>query len=378
MNNLTEVRLSRSHLLHNVSTLRTLLGANKLSAAVKANAYGHGLEEIVTLLRGEVDSFQVDDYEELLRISRVTDSPVMVLGYIPPFNLKDALARGAELAVFSVEQLVEVLQVARDSHLDAPIHIAVDSLFGREGFLPTEIPEVIELLRSSPSLRLQGIYSHFSSADSWPDLDVSLRQRKAFEEVLGQIAEAGFSSAIPHIAASGAAMGGLHRDEEMARLGLSLYGMWPSPELKSHLESRSLTLHPVMEIATQVAQVKLLPARHPIGYSATYHTAIPTKVALLPLGYSDGIDRRCGGRTEVLIHGERCRLVGRVSMNMCVAEVGHLARVAVGDEVIVLGGQGTECVAAEEIALATHRINYEVTTLISPLLPRVVLPCSLP
>lgn len=372
MKNLTEVRLSRSHLLHNVSALKTVLGSSKLSAAVKANAYGHGLDEVVSLLEGEVDSFQVDDYEELLRIRRITDAPVMVLGYVPPSNLKDALAQGAEVAIFSLKQLAEV---ARESH-PVPIHIAVDSLFGREGFLPSEIHLVIEMLRTSPSLKLQGIYSHFSSADSFPDLEVSLRQREIFEEVLNQFSEAGFRP-LPHMAASGAALGGLYRGEEMARMGLSLYGMWPSPLLKSHLLSRGLTLHPVMEIATQVAQVKVLPARHPIGYSATYHTAIPTKVALLPVGYSDGIDRRSGGRTDVLIRGERCRLVGRVSMNMCIAEVGHLSRVEVGDEVLVLGEQGYECITAEEVAIATQRINYEVTTLVSPLLPRVIVPGSL-
>lgn len=369
MQNLSEVRLSRSHILSNLSTLRSLLGGGRISAAVKANAYGHGLQEMVHALGDKVDSFQVDDFDELLRIRSYTKSPVLVLGYVPPQLLSEAFQLGAELGVFSVDQLLEINEITKSLPETVGIHLAIDSLFGREGFLPSEVPHIVEVLRANPKIEVRGVYSHYSSSDSYPPLEISHRQRQCFRGVLVELAAAGVSCSQPHIAASGGAFAGLVEADEMARLGLSLYGMWPSPDFKQRF-AQQYPLRPVMEVVTQVAQVKFMPPQHPIGYSATYFTSVGTKVALLPLGYSDGIDRRCGGRTDVLVNGQRCRLVGRVSMNMCVAEVGHLSEIKAGDEVVFLGQQQGCEIDADEIAFATNRINYEITTTVSPLLPR--------
>ena len=156
------------------------------------------------------------------------------------------------------------------------------------------------------------------------------------------------------------------------RPGLSLYGMWPCEELKKKLESVDFSLKPVMKWVSHIAQVKTLPVGHSIGYGLTFMTSRPTKIAIIPQGYSDGYDRGLSNKGEVLIGGSRCQVLGRVAMNMFVVDVSHLETVSAEDEVVLLGRQGKETISAEEIAEKIETINYEITTRISPLLKRIV------
>jgi alanine racemase len=161
-------------------------------------------------------------------------------------------------------------------------------------------------------------------------------------------------------------------DSIIIRPGITMYGMWPSEDLRNKFETENFFLKSVLKWVTHVAQVKTLPAGYCIGYGLTYTTSKPTKIAVVPQGYSDGFDRGLSNKGEVLIKNSRCKVLGRVAMNMFTVDVSHLANIKAGEEVVLLGKQGDERVTAEEIAAHLGTINYEITTRIFPLLPRVV------
>ena len=156
------------------------------------------------------------------------------------------------------------------------------------------------------------------------------------------------------------------------RLGLSIYGMWPSEYLKSTYKNSEFNLKPIMSWKTKIAQIKILPKGNTIGYGLTYKTKKTTKIAIIPQGYADGVDRGLSNKGEVLIKGARCEIIGRVSMNMFTVDISHLVNVKIEDEVVILGCQNKEEITAEEIANKLDTINYEITTRISSLLPRVI------
>ncbi len=157
----------------------------------------------------------------------------------------------------------------------------------------------------------------------------------------------------------------------IVRLGIGLYGLWPSEALRNLYKSK-LSLKPVLAWKTKITQIKVLPKGYSIGYGLTYTTKKATKIALIPQGYSDGVDRKLSNNGAVLIKGIRCKILGRIMMNMCVADVNHLPKVEIEDEVVVIGKQGKEQITAEEMAERINTINYEITTRISSLLPKVI------
>lgn len=154
-------------------------------------------------------------------------------------------------------------------------------------------------------------------------------------------------------------------------IGIGMYGLWPSEDLRVQHKDR-IELKPVMRWVSHIAQIKTLPTGYTIGYGLTYTTDRPTKIAVIPQGYSDGYDRGLSNRGEVLIHGQRCQILGRVAMNMFVVDVSHLDTVSVEDEVVLLGSQGNDSITAEELAERIDTINYEIVARISPFLNRVV------
>jgi alanine racemase len=206
------------------------------------------------------------------------------------------------------------------------------------------------------------------------DFSHAKKQIDAFQGAVADFRANEYPDVKTHLSASSGIMvyetdGG---ESDLVRPGIGLYGMWPSDDLKARFSRDAFELKPILRWVTHVAQVKTLPAGHSIGYGLTYVTKAPTKVAVVPQGYSDGYDRGLSNVGEVLIGGARCRVLGRIAMNMFVVDVSHLESVCREDEVVLLGEQGGERITAEEIAEKLGTINYEVTTRISPLLPRVI------
>lgn len=365
------VEISKENLLHNLQVLtQSLAPGTKVAVAIKGNAYGHGQREVAEMLHS-VDFLQVDDLEEVRVLSCIT-TPILLLGYTPQSQIAEVAKSGISVALFSLAELEQFGSYCNKSSQNLSIHLMVDTGLGREGLLPEEVPVFLDHLATYPNLKLEGVYSHFANVEDTSDPTHALKQIHLFNEVVAQVRARGLDP-LTHISATGGVL--LYESEEknsLVRLGIGIYGMWPSEELQTRYQEMDIELRPVLRWVTHVAQVKTVPAKHPIGYGLTYITSHPTTIALIPQGYSDGYDRGFSNCGEVLIRGQRCHVLGRVAMNMFVVDVTHLAGVQVEDEVVLLGKQGNEEITAEELAMKLGTINYEITTRISPLLPRVV------
>ncbi len=371
MTGVAEVRVSASSLEHNLSQLRTLAPSGaQIAAVVKGNAYGHGLTEVVEVLDGKVHCFQVDDLDELRALRRVSSARVMVLGYVPVERFREALDLGAELALFDIEQLPALEAAGAALGKRPKVHLEVDSLLGRLGVMPGELGAFLECLKRHPDIEVVTAYAHFANIEDTTDLGHALAQVDAFSECFGAIRQAGWDGIGRHMSATSGLMTveQVTSANDLIRLGIGLYGMYPSAALARRFAY--LGLRPAMAWVSRLAQVKMLPAKHPVGYGLTYLTPFEMPVGIVPQGYSDGYDRHLSNSGEVLVHGVRCPVVGRVAMNMFAVDLSAAPNARAGDEVALLGAQGEDRITAEELAARIGTINYEVTVRVSPLLPR--------
>lgn len=372
---LSEIQVNRSALVHNIRALRGITPAGTaLVAVVKGNAYGHGLVEVARALDGEVDAFQVDDIEELALLRQVTSRRALVLGYVAKAEVEEAIHFGSELAVYDLERLSELQKVAQRLEVRPKVHLKIDALLGRQGIEPGDLSRIIDALRLVPEIRVVSAYAHFANIEDTTDLGHAFQQIEVFERAWNQMRDAGWSDLGRHLSATSGLMT-VESGNDLVRLGLGIYGMYPSlPLARTHAD---LGLKPVMRWVSHLAQVKTLPARHPVGYGLTYITPKEMKIGVVPQGYADGYDRGLSNSGEVLVRGIRCAVLGRVAMNMFTIDLSNVPDAHPEDEVVLLGEQGSERIEAEELASRLGTINYEITTRVSPLLPRRLVSSSL-
>ena len=376
---LSYIELSKKNLIHNIKEFRGLSKpGTKFMAVIKGNAYGHGQNLVAKILEPFVDYFQIDSIEELRKLRKVSKKKTFVLGYIQKDDLEEAIKLHCILGVFSKEQLRKINKIAEKvSARGGPalnwkqeIHIAVDAHLGREGFLRAEIPKVLREIKKCSNIKFSGIYAHFANIEDTENFSHAQKQIDEYREVLKLVEKFKLQT---HISSTSGFLvyekdTGAH---SLVRLGIGIYGMWPAEHIK-FLNKNKIILKPILTWKTKVAQVKTLPEGHTIGYGLTFKTKRETKIALIPQGYADGIPRALSNKGKVLIQGTRCKILGRVSMNMLTVDVSHLGRVKEGDAVVILGHQERAEISAEEIAEDMGTINYEVTTRISALLPRII------
>lgn len=365
---LSRIELSESNARHNIAQFRKLLHPSvKIAAVVKGNAYGHGMKEMVAILSDIVDYFQVDDYLELQRLRAVTAKPALVLGYVPKNELEAAVELGCELTIYDLERLRLLEKLAKPTR----VHLKLDMFLGRQGVVDSDLdPMITELVRCR-YVQVAAAYTHFANIEDTGDRAHARLQIDAFGRAIDKMSAAGLTVATHLSSTSGVlAYENDLGQNSIVRIGLGTYGMWPSEMLRA--QHMTMELRPVMRWVTHVAQVKTVPAKYPIGYGLTYRTANQTRIAIIPQGYSDGYLRALSNRGSVLIMGTRCRILGRVAMNMFAVDVNHLPDVTAEEEVVLLGKQGDDEITAEQLAEQIGTINYEVTTLVSPLLPRTI------
>jgi len=379
---LSYIELSKKNVAHNIGQFRKLAKpGTKFSVAVKGNAYGHGLKEMAEILNPLVDYFQIDSIEELESLRGISKKETLILGYVQNSDLEKAIKNKCILSIFSIKQLRDVGKIAKKLKIKQVIHIPVDAYLGREGFLIKNLPEVFKEIKKSKNIKLTGMYAHFANIEDTTDFSHAQKQIAEYEKAKDIASNFGFKKLQTHISATSGLLVyetclpvGMEEKgiNPLIRLGIGAYGMWPSEYLQKIYEKRKFYLKPVLSWKTKIAQIKILPKGNTIGYGLTYKTPKQTKVALIPQGYADGLDRRLSNKGEVLIHGTKCKILGRVMMNMFVVDVNHLKNVKTEDEVVIIGRQGRGQITAEEMADKIGTINYEITTRISALLPRVV------
>jgi len=370
----TWVEISKSALRHNVTEIRSLIDPSvKLMVAVKANAYGHGLVQVATCIEDLVDTFAVVNLTEakILREAGIT-AAILVLGYYDETeeSLAWACQERIELTINSLEQAKRV--VSRLNGEVARVHIKVDTGMGRSGILYTNAVATIKKISDLPGLSIRGVFSHLP--DVVDHVSYTKNQLSAFEDIKFQLYRDKIDPPLWHIAKTSAILTLPESHQSAVRLGVGLYGLWPDAKLIRQTEKLhpSFSLRPALSWKSRIVQIKDYPKEHCVGYGCTYKTKRQTRIAVVPAGYYEGVDRKRSNNGDVLIDGTRYPIIGRVCMNMIMIDVTEEDSVREGDEVVILGESGADEITADEIAESINTINYEVVTRINPLLERVI------
>ncbi len=366
----TWVEINTAAITKNIHNYRKLLPKKtKILSVVKANAYGHGRDicakSAITAGADYLAVFTMDDALALRK--QHAKIPILVFKQIDLFDVKTAREKSIDVTVSSVLILKEI--IAQKSKKNLNIHLKVDTGLSRQGFLLNEIDTVVALLKEKSNISIVGLYTHFTGAESKKFNSYTKGQVEEFVTWRNALKDAGYTP-ILHASATSGALLSPALSFDMVRFGIGMYGLWPSSEVKSMSEA-DVRLSPALTWKTCVSDVKTIEPNTGIGYEATYMTKKRTIIAVLPIGYWDGLPRSASNNIDVLIRGTRCRLLGRVMMNMCVVDVTSLKRVLPGDEVVIIGKQGKNTVSADELALCAGTINYEIVTRINADIPRI-------
>jgi alanine racemase len=326
---------------------------------LKADGYGHGAVELAKRLTPDrVAMIAVSLLEEAIELRQASIAlPMLVLGPLSKEQIEIALDSDVTIGVVGPEELEHVCAVARER--DVAIHLKLDSGMGRMGVIDSELPRVIEMIRATPRLHIDGIYTHLANADDAAD-PFTGTQIGSYDRMLAALRESGIEAPLHHFANSAATLRGLVRPGDFARVGMALYG-------PRRIETAAGTIEPVLRWRTEIVRLKELPAGHPVGYGTTFHTTRPSRIATLPVGYADGYDRLLSNNGDVLVRGRRAPVVGRVSMDLVTIDVTDIRDAVAGDEVVLLG----DGITAEELAGKTQTVSYEVFCRISARVPRV-------
>lgn len=374
------VELSEKAYAHNlVFFKRKLKPQTELSVVIKANAYGHGMVEIARLAAAHgADSFCVHSLEEAqtLRAEGFLQD-VLIMGPVARPLLREVVAGDFRLVVYDRETTADLGRLAEELKKPVRVHLKLETGTHRQGVDARDLQGMLGQLKAAPDLLLEAVYTHFANIEDTTDHGYAFAQLKRFGEGLDQIKKAGFPLAKKHAACSAAALLFPETHFDMVRLGISQYGLWPSREtfvsykIKQAQNDEDM-LRPVLSWKVRVAQVKAVPANSFVGYGCTYQTTRDSRIAVLPVGYSDGYDRRLSNQGFVLLKNRRAPVRGRICMNFIMADVTDIPGVSVGDEAVLIGSQAKERVTADGLAQLMGTINYEVVTRISPHIPRFI------
>lgn len=359
MNSLSWIEINTLAIKNNIEQFRKILpNSYKIAGVIKSNAYGHGIIPLAEFLSKEklVEYFAVANDLEALELRRQKIKlPIVVLSYWDEKNLENLASQNIELGIYNHEQIKMIAGLQKE----IKIHLKIDTGMNRLGIRPDEVEKYIVEIKKNKNIKLQGIFSHFPVADE--DENYTKKQFLQFKDIVAKISR---QVDIPIIHTANSA-GALFMDKtcNLLRLGIAMYGLQPSSK------NQQFNLQPALTWKTKVIQIKNVQAGERLSYGLTYQFNRDTKIAILPVGYADGYDRKLSNCGEVLIKGRRCPARGRVCMNLTMVEVGE--DVKIGDEVALIGRQGNEEITADELAEKIGTINYEVVTRISSEIERI-------
>ena len=359
----TYAEISLSAIKHNIVEVRKLLAAGtRFMAVVKANAYGHG---VVAVSRAAVEagaeSLAVANLKEALEIREAgVVCPILILTESPTSVMDEIVQYDLRQTVYSFSEARTLSEEARKRQKTARVHVKVDTGMGRVGVPPSEAVAFVTKIASLPGIEVEGIFTHFAMAED-PNDNYTAQQFQKFKQIISRIRNA----PVRHAANSAAVL--YHPDThlDMVRVGLMIYGLYPVGTSR-----RLVSLKPALSFKSRVTYLKRIPVGTPLSYGCTYTAASDSTVATIPVGYADGFNRRLSNRGQVIIRGKRYPVVGRVTMDLTLVNVGD-DRVEVGDEVMLIGEQNGQAISVDEVAGLEDTISYEVICGIGKRVPRI-------
>lgn len=365
----TWVEISLDALRYNLGSFRGSLPAGmRIMAVVKADAYGHGAVQVARECMAQgAEYLAVAFMDEALELRRagITD-PVLVLGYTPAEAVALAVKYDITINVYSWDVL-EALAARSSGEPPVRIHIKMDSGMGRLGL--NRVEEAIAFIERAlelPGVEVEGLFTHYACADE-TDKTYTLDQHRRFDRVVGHFQGKGITFPYIHAGNTATAIDSPEISYNMVRLGIGMYGLYPSEEVKRE----RVELRPVMSLKTRVVMLKSMEEGAGVSYGALYHASEGEQVATLAVGYADGFSRMLTGKAQALIRGKRVPVVGRVCMDQCMISLHEVAGAKLGDEVVMFGEQEGERLTAEELAAHLGTVNYEIVCMISHRVPRV-------
>lgn len=341
----------------------------ELMAVIKGNAYGHGAVMVAkTALENGATRLAAARVDEGIQVRKAgVEAPIFVLGYVPAEEMEAVVQWRITSPIMHWHTAKALSDISSSQGVVTPVHVKVDTGMGRFGLLPDEVVDFVKRLITLPSIRLEGLYTQFAVADE-ADKTYTYQQFEIYKGVLKDLEQAGISIPIHHVCNSPATLNFPEMHLDMVRCGTAIYGHYPSP-----VTNQSVPLRPAMSLKSRVGRIRTLPAGSSISYGRAYTTTRPTTVALVPIGFGDGLSRKLSNKGSVLIRGRRAPIVGRVCMDQCIVDVSAIPDVQQDDEVVLFGRQNGAEITAEEIASLMDSINYVVMAAISARVPRVYL-----
>ncbi len=359
----SQVLISRSALLHNLRAYRRAIGDTKVMSIVKSNAYGHGIAQVASVIEKETDWFGVASGNEALELRKAgIKKPILVLSFYSEDEISELIKTKVSLAVYDLKQAKLISAAAKKLKKIANVHLKADTGTSRLGIFPNEVAGFADKLLRWPNIKIEGAFSHFAASEE--NMEFTEKQNHLFNAVIEELEWRGLNP-IKHIACTAAGIVSPTSHHDMVRLGIGLYGLWPSPLAQ---KKAKFELKPVLSWQTHIIQVKQLSKGTFIGYDLTYQTKRATKLAVPPVGYYDGYDRKLSNTGEVLINGKKCKVLGRVCMNLLMADATDVKNVKAGDKVMLVCDE----IPVDELAKKIGTNDYEVVARINPLIPRIL------
>lgn len=362
----TEAAIDLDAAEHNFNVTRAKLPQNvKLLCVIKADAYGHGAVELAKLFEGRADFYGVACIEEAIELIQAgIKTPVLILGAVAREYFADIVKYGIRIPIFSYDDAKALSEEAQRQGKTVPFHFCVDTGMSRIGFQVSEqSADVCKEIACLPGIFAEGLFSHFATADE-ADLSKAVAQRERFKQFIRMLEARGMDIPIKHINNSAGIM---NFDEyfDMCRMGIILYGLYPSHEVDKSL----LEIKPVMEWRTHISFIKELEEGREISYGGTYKTQETRRIATIPVGYADGYPRCLSNRGKVLINGQFAPITGRVCMDQFMVDITGIDA-QVGDTVILIGKNGDHELSMEEVSESAYSFNYELPCRIARRVPR--------
>ena len=376
----SRIELSESALRKNLAFLRTRIGDEPIiSSVVKANAYGHGVDDFVPMAeRQGIQHFSVaSSYEASCVLGAASpEATILIMGILYSEDLPWVIGHDIEFFVFDLDRLRESAQVARSLGKQAKIHIEVETGGNRLGLPEAQLPEAVSLLQEHRrDLRFVGLCTHFAGIESLANQFRIRRQLARFEEMTKQLRTARCLPEIRHTACSAAALAFPETVMDLVRIGTVQYGMWPSPDVEALVRGtvggRS-GLQRVLSWKTDIMHIKEVREDEFVGYGTSFQAPRSMRIGVIPVGYGTGLPRSVSNRGQVLVRGRKAPIVGLVNMNACMVDVTHIPEAKVGDEVVLVGKQKNNSISIRSFSEFTYALNNEFLCRLPNAIPRSV------
>ena len=357
---------------HNMNMIRQKISSGaKIISVVKTDGYGHGAVPIARELENKdfMYGFATATAEEALILRKAgIKKPILVLGYVFPYIYEQMIREDIRFSVFRADMLEQINEEAGKQNKKALVHVKVDTGMGRIGIFPNDSGiDFISKVLKCDNIAMEGIFTHFAKAD-YEDKNAAYIQLSLFKAFCLKV-ENKFSIQIPikHCANSAAALEMPESHLDMVRVGIAMYGLWPSEEI----QKKAIDLKPAFSLHSHIVYIKTVETGKEISYGGTFLTSRPTKVATIPVGYGDGYPRTLSNNGYVLIHGKKAPILGKVCMDQFMVDVTEITNVNEGDEVILIGSSGKEVITMEALGDSADRFNYELVCVIGKRVPRI-------